>query len=147
MSSSQIPYFRDRIASAYRSIQTISEQQSQQPLKQGGWSRKQILGHLIDSALNNHQRFVRSALSGFYEGPSYEQAGWVAIHCYDAMSWSELLAHWRMQNELLSAVVDRIQEAQLSAECRVGDNPPVTLHFLIDDYLAHLDHHVQQIAG
>src|SRR4051794_35221894 len=53
--------FRDQIASGYHQLLQISEQQSRHPVREAGWSRKEILGHLIDSALNNHQRFVRAA--------------------------------------------------------------------------------------
>src|SRR5690348_17631841 len=118
--------FRDRISSAYQLLRGVSEQDSQQPAREGGWSRKEILGHLIDSALNNHQRFVRAALDGSYEGPTYEQNGWVDLHGYGELSWNELLNQWREQNRLLSRVVDRIAEERMAAVCRIGANEPVT---------------------
>ncbi|MBV9676158.1 MAG: DinB family protein [Acidobacteriaceae bacterium] len=139
--------FREQIHSVYQLLRQITEQQSQQPFREGGWSRKEILGHLIDSALNNHQRFVRAALTGAYDGPSYQQEGWVVIHGYKCMAWSILLEHWRGQNELLCEVVERIPEERFDALCRIGESAPVTLRFLIEDYLVHLHHHVQQIAG
>ena len=139
--------FRERISSAYELLRGVSEQSSQLPVREGGWSRKEILGHLIDSALNNHQRFVRAALDGFYNGPSYQQEGWVAMHGYQTMGWDVLLQHWRCQNELLCEVVERIPANRLGGQCRVGEDAPVTLRFLIEDYLAHLGHHVQQITG
>jgi hypothetical protein len=139
--------FRERIASAHHLLLNVSEQHSQHPYREGGWSRREILGHLIDSALNNHQRFVRAALDGSYEGPSYQQKGWVAMHGYGSMPWHVLLKHWHLQNELLSEVVERIPEAQSGVLCRVEGDPPVTLRFLVEDYLNHLDYHVRQIAG
>jgi len=139
--------FRECIGAVYQRLLGVSEQESQHPIRDGGWPRKEILGHLIDSALNNHQRFVRAALDGSYKGPSYEQKGWVAIHGYGDMPWSVLLEHWRWQNELLCEVVERIPESRLSAECRVGEDADVSLGFLIEDYLAHLGHHIQQITG
>lgn len=146
MSHANESRFREHISSSFKRLSSVSEQESQRPFREGGWSRKEILGHLIDSALNNHQRFVRAALEGVYVGPGYEQKGWVVMHGYGSMSWSALLEHWRMQNELLAEVVMRIPENRLTAECRVGDYAPMTLAYLIDDYLVHLDHHVQQIA-
>ena len=139
--------FRTHIDSVHQRLKAISEEDSQRPFREGGWTRREILGHLIDSALNNHQRFVRAALDGAYAGPSYQQVGWVAVHGYREMPWTRLVEHWRGQNELLSRVVERIPEDRLEAECRVGDDPPVSLHFLITDYLRHLDHHVSQIAS
>jgi DinB superfamily len=138
--------FRQQIASVHQLLLPITEQHAQRPFREGGWSRKEILGHLIDSALNNHQRFVRAALTGSYEGPSYQQEGWVVIHGYKCMAWSILLEHWRGQNELLCEVVERIPEERFDALCRVGEGAPVTLRFLVEDYLVHLHHHVQQIV-
>jgi hypothetical protein len=141
------PSFRQQIISVHERLLVISEQDSQRPWREGGWTSKEILGHLIDSALNNHQRFVRASLDGVYAGPSYEQKGWVAMHGYQSMAWSVLLEHWRWQNELLSKVVERIPEDRLEALCRVGDDAPVTLDFLVKDYVVHLQHHVKQIVG
>jgi hypothetical protein len=139
--------FRERITSTHTLLQNISEEESRQTFREGGWSKKEILGHLVDSALNNHQRFVRASLDGFYEGPFYHQEGWVAMHGYKLMTWPVLVEHWRRQNELLCEVVERIPEDRLDARCRVGTNAPVTLRFLVDDYLDHLGHHVLQITG
>jgi hypothetical protein len=139
--------FRERIASVHQLLLNVSEKDSQCPFREGGWSRSEILGHLIDSALNNHQRFVRAALDGAYDGPSYEQEGWVAVHGYGSMPWHVLLEHWHWQNELLCEVVERIPQSRLGVQCRVGENAPVTLRFLIEDYLDHLFHHVRQIVG
>jgi hypothetical protein len=67
------------------------------------------------------------------------------MHGYGSMPWASLLEHWRLQNRLLGEVIRRIPEARLEALCRVGNDPPVTLRFLVEDYLQHLDHHLQQI--
>ncbi len=139
--------FGDRIGAGHRALRDISEEQSLTAFREGGWTRKEILGHLIDSALNNHQRFVRAALNGSYEGPTYEQAAWVNIHGYRSMPWANLLEHWRLQNLLLGEVVQRVPERSLDAPCRVGDNVPVTLRFLIEDYLVHLEYHLDQILA
>jgi DinB superfamily len=138
--------FRQQIASFHRVLSSVTDQGSRVSVRDGGWSRKQILGHLIDSALNNHQRFVRASLDGSYEGPAYEQKGWVTMHGYDSMPWSTLLEHWRAQNDLLCEVVERIPEGRLEATCRVGNYPPVTLRFLVEDYLVHHSHHINQIV-
>src|SRR3954452_8452629 len=137
--------FGERIDSAHQALLSIPEEQSSHTLREGGWSRKEILGHLIDSALNNHQRFVRAALDGSYEGATYDQAAWVNIHGYHSMAWPALLEHWRLQNLLLGQVIQRVPENRLDAPCRVGENAPVTLRFLIEDYLVHLDYHLEQI--
>src|SRR5208337_839409 len=104
----------------------------------GTWSPKEELGHLIDSASNNHLRFVRAALEPDFRGPSYDQNGSVTLHGYQEMSWSDLLEFWRDYNLLLVRVVARIPEGKLNTPCRVGDSATVTLQFLIEDYVAHM---------
>jgi uncharacterized damage-inducible protein DinB len=139
--------FRADIAAARAKLEQIDEDTAAASLRHGGWSAKQTLGHLVDSALNNHQRFVRAALQGSYEGPTYEQEGWVGLHGYGDRPWRELVDHWQMQNDLLGAVVERIPENTHAAICKIGTNAPVTLRFLVEDYLVHLRHHVDQIAA
>jgi uncharacterized damage-inducible protein DinB len=138
--------FRNSISAAQAKLAQVTEEAACGTLRPGGWSCKQIIGHLIDSALNNHQRFVRASLEASYEGPSYEQKGWVDMHGYSEMPWKELLAHWQRQNELLCSVVDRIPEDKYAVTCKIGDYAPATLRFVVEDYLTHLHEHVTQIA-
>jgi len=117
------------------------------PYRPGGWTRKQILGHMVDSAANNHQRFVRAALEGEYSGPGYRQDGWVEIHGYAELPWETLLQLWVAAHGLLERVVARTPEERFSAKCVVGDGAPVTLQFLIEDYIVHQRHHLAQILS
>jgi hypothetical protein len=117
------------------------------PWRVGGWTRKQIVGHLLDSAANNRQRFVRAAADGYYSGPKYAQDAWVAAHGYAEQDWETLLRWWQVEHEILAAVVDRIPEERMGAECVVGDSAPVTLRFLIEDYLVHQRWHFAQLTG
>lgn len=94
----------------------------------GEWSRKQELGHLLDSTpQNNHQRIVLAALHGGYEGPTYAQNGWVDLHGYDDMSWDELLLHWSTRNQLLGRVIARIPKERLAAPVTIGTDPAMPL--------------------
>jgi len=68
------------------------------PLREGGWSRKQELGHLIDSATNNHVRFVVAALESGYSGSTYDADGWVDLHGYAEMDWTDLVDLWYSTN-------------------------------------------------
>ena len=139
--------FEQHIASVHSRLSAVSEQRSEQPYRDGGWLRKEVLGHLIDSALNNHGRFVGATIAGKCEGPGYAQEEWVQMHGYREMTWVALLEHWRLQNELLSRVVARIAPERLTSECRIAGGGPVTLRFMIEDYLRHMDHHAAQILG
>ena len=110
-----------------------------------GWSKKEILGHLIDSAANNHQRFVRASYHAAASFPTYDQNAWVRIQQYQASEWVGLVTLWSAFNRHLSDVIDRIPEEAKSSPCNVGKAEPVTLGFLVTDYLRHLQHHVSQI--
>src|SRR5262245_9114940 len=68
----------------------------------GKWTRKQILGHLIDSAFNNHQRFMRAQLTGVGRFEGYAQDSWVAIHRYHDRPWTDLVDLWRLVNDHLA---------------------------------------------
>jgi len=127
------------------SLLQVPEEIAALPWRDGGWTRKQVLGHMIDSAANNHQRFVRASLDGSYAGPFYAQEGWVAAHGYNETPWPTLIAWWQTYHEMLKAVVERISEDRLDAECRVGDDEQVTLRFLIEDYIVHQRHHLAQL--
>jgi DinB family protein len=137
--------FREALSSADSRLEQISEEISARPIRPAGWSSKEMLGHLIDSAINNHARFVGAALNGVYKGPTYQQNDWVDLHGYGDLSWATLIDHWRKQNQLLLRVVDRIPEDRLSAPCTIGEQAPVSLGFVIEDYLGHLEHHISQI--
>ena len=111
----------------------------------GKWSRKEVLGHLVDSALNNHQRFVRAQLANALEFPGYAQVDWVRCQDYASADWPALVELWRCVNRHLAHVVRRIPPEKLAVPCRIGDGVPVSLGDLVADYLRHLRHHLAQI--
>ena len=109
------------------------------------WSKKEILGHLIDSAANNHQRFVRAAYNAAAAFPPYAQTEWVRIQRYNESEWADLVALWSAYNRHLSDVIERIPEDALSAPCNIGKEEPAPLEFVIRDYLRHVRHHLNAI--
>jgi hypothetical protein len=129
-------------------LQTLdSGRVSVHPNGPASWSPKQELGHLIDSAANNHIRFVRAALEAEYQGPGYRQDEWVKIHGYQDIPWDLLVTFWFQYNTLLAAMVERIPPQRLSAICTIGDGKPVTLAFIIEDYVRHMQHHLDHILA
>jgi hypothetical protein len=142
---------REKLARAVHSAEAIlrlvSEDESNAPALKGGWSRKQVIGHLIDSASNNHQRFVRASLQGTLVFPAYDQEGCVRVQAVQSAPWPLLVTLWTNYNLYLAHVIAHLPSSQLEAPCRIGEDEPVTLRFLAEDYLTHLLHHLGQIGA
>ena len=124
----------------------ISEGDAARPRADGGWSRKQILGHLIDSAANNHQRFVRLQFETNLILPGYQQNYWVDTQHYQDRSWTDLVMLWRAYNLHLAHVVARINPATLGNVWKFTEGD-LTLEEIATDYPRHMRHHLQQISG
>jgi len=111
------------------------------------WSKKEILGHLIDSAANNHQRFVRAVYNAADQFPPYNQNEWVRIQQYNNSSWNLLVGLWSAYNRHLCDLIERIPDEAKTSPVGIGKDEPVTLEFIATDYLRHLRHHVEKIVG
>jgi hypothetical protein len=136
------------VATELPHLRTVTENQASRQLsKPGAWSKKEELGHLIGSAINNHARFVRMTLEDDYQGPSYAQDRWVALHAYRDLPWSALIDVWEKNNFLLMHLIAQIPGSRLSSQGVVGSNPPVTLRFLIEDYVLHMQHHLDHVLS
>jgi hypothetical protein len=128
-------------------LRQVSEADSGRPVLEGGWSRKQVLGHLIDSASNNHQRFVRAALADSLDFPGYDQNGCVRIEHVSNAAWTGLVDLWTSYNRYLAHVIAHLPAEKLDVPCRIGEHEPVTLAFLAEDYVNHLQHHLAQLGA
>ena len=118
------------------------------------WSAKEILGHLIDSASNNHGRFVRAQFEENFQIEGYRQNEWVEVQDYQNQEWQDLLIMWRQFNLLLSNLMfntsPRIREQEIQLGVFMPSSPnlkelPNTLGYLMEDYVAHIKHHLGQI--
>jgi hypothetical protein len=109
------------------------------------WSKKETLGHLLDSAANNHQRFVRVQ---FEKEPLivYDQNAWNQYSYHQKMNSSALINMWSTYNKHLAELMTRIPQEHLQNKCQVGNSTYVTLAFLIEDYITHMEHHLRQIV-
>ena len=132
------------VEAAVPKLRAISETRAERLRAPGKWSPKQVIGHLIDSAANNHQRFVRAQEGESYTGPGYTQDHWVAVQGYQAATWDDLIALWRAYNRHLARVIERIPEAKRGTTCAIGADEPMTLGFVASDYVRHVRHHLAQ---
>lgn len=109
------------------------------------WSRKEILGHLLDSATNNHQRFVRSQ---FEDAPSisYTQNNWVNYSNYNSLNSKLLISFWATYNKFIVELMNHISPENLKKECNSGGEKNETIEWLFNDYVTHLEHHLKQIV-
>lgn len=136
-------------------LATLSETAVRWRPKPAAWSTKEILGHLIDSAANNHQRFVRAAQQDDLVFPGYEQDYWVRVQGYASAPWHDVITLWGAYNRHLARVMalvsddvrfrrhDRHNMHVLGWQPYAADQP-ASLDDLMRDYVLHLKHHVSQ---
>ena len=110
------------------------------------WSKKQIIGHLIDSASNNHHRFVRAQ---FDLKPTilYDQEKWNDHGYYDQMPDEHVTSFWKLYNQHIIELIKRIPPELMEKECTMEDGSTRTIAWLFDDYVRHLEHHLGQIVS
>jgi DinB superfamily len=129
------------------SLRQIDESTASVRPKPGKWSNKEILGHLIDSAANNQQRFVRLQLTARIDLPGYQQDDWVRLNHYQDRRWQDLVDLWQMYNTHLATVIRHVDPKALKYVWHTPSGEDVDLEFIIRDYVVHMRHHLDQLLG
>ena len=127
---------------------SFTEEELRQRPAPGKWSRLEILGHLVDSALNNLKRFTEIQFSPQpYTLVPYPQDALVVANQYQELPVQHVLALWKILNQQICYVVEKIPPGMLTCPVRTQyeSNDPGTLGWLIADYVAHLEHHLKQV--
>jgi len=125
-------------------LQALTEASASRPEKTGKWCAKEVIGHLTDSAINNHARVMRLQIEVTPNLSGYEQVAWVSLQHYADSDWGRLLGIWATLNEHFASAVSHIDKARLANRGNVeGDE--LTLAFLIEDYIAHMEHHLRAL--
>ena len=148
--------FKETIDSSAERLRQMSETEAEQPRAEDHWSSKQIIGHLIDSAANNHARLVLGQLKDDLAFAGYDQNSWVRTNHYQEAQWSQLVDLWRAYNLHLQHVMAHASKEKMTTPCTlhtlqeiafntVPKSEAVTLEYLMKDYVDHLKHHLDQI--
>lgn len=120
------------------------------------WSKREVMGHLIDSASINHNRFVMAQMKDELVFDGYDQDEWVAAQGYQEVQWKDLVGLWARYNLHLAHMINKIPRDKLTeyrddhnldivAWKRVPDNKPITLRYFIWDYIGHMEHHLRRV--
>lgn len=137
---------RSAIADGRAFFDRVTDEETAAPLAPGKWSRKQTVGHLIDSASNNQQRLVRLLIEPGLVLPAYQQDRWVAVQRYDLRPWAELVDLWAAMNHHLAHTAEQADRACLTRTWQF-EGEEITLGFLLVDYVAHLLYHLRKLPG
>jgi hypothetical protein len=146
---------RRDVEDAVPRLRALGEASAVRPAE-GKWSPREIIGHLVDSASNNHQRFVRGQFQDTLVFPGYAQEDWVQAGQYQKAPWDDLVELWRTFNLQIARVMAatpaevRRRESLMHNFDQIGfktipQGQPATLDHLMRDYVAHLEHHLRQI--
>ncbi len=147
MKSEHLENLKSQISEHAPRLQRLTDEQMQKRVKPGGWSGKEILGHLSDSAAMNRQRIVRSQYEEVYEFPGYDQSKWVAIQAYNTYTWEHLVTLWAFEYQHLIHMLEHLPNQSAFDKCPVkfSSKDFVTLEWLVGHIYRHNDHHLQQI--
>ena len=130
---------------ASASLSSISAEDAAYQSAPEQWSKKQELGHLVDSACNNHQLIVRAQVEEEPSLPDYDGDRWVMLHDYQAMKWQQIVERWQIMNEQLLRAASKISSQTAERRLTVGEKS-MTLGFLVKDYVDHMLHHLRHIG-
>lgn len=121
----------------------MSETEVSNRLSPNKWSKKEIVGHLCDSAFNNIVRFVKIQYADQpYLIQPYNQEQWVVVQNYQETPLDEILTLFCTLNIQITNIIRNIPDEKLSYLCIIGNNQTKTLEWLIQDYLGHMEHHI-----
>jgi hypothetical protein len=143
---------------AVKTLLAFSDEEAARVPSLGKWSKKEIVGHLIDSAAVNHARFVKAQSSSDLLFEGYEQEDWVRLQRYRERRWEDLVKLWHAYNHHLASIMAAADESVRTrprfrhsldsiAFKIVASDQPTTLEYLMSDYVDHLEHHLRQVFG
>ena len=138
-------HLRETINHVLPLLQNITDAKASVKPRPEKWSYKEIIGHLIDSACNNQQKFVRTMQQPHLDFVGYKQDSWVAFQKYNKANWLEIIEIWVAYNRQIAHIIEQVDPSVLSHTIAIEGSEPFTLQFIMTDYAEHLKHHLRQI--
>lgn len=142
----KISEFKERIDNFYNELTNVEGDITEINPSENKWSLKEIVGHLVDSASNNHQRFIRMQFGDLIDFPAYDGEKWIKAENYNGMDWEVLIALWYSYNILILNLIGNVSEASLE-NVWIKDEKAFTLEELIHSYYEHIDTHIGHFRG
>ncbi|MGR3811048.1 DinB family protein [Jiulongibacter sp. NS-SX5] len=136
---------RELIALLRQPLLNLTEQEVSDKPNPTKWSKKEIIGHLIDSAVNNQKKFIMAQERNGQDITGYHQDEWVKLQAYHTADWATLVNLFCSINEHLAHVMENVEKSSLSHTLTIDGVGPFTLEFIIKDYNEHLKHHMKKV--
>ncbi len=148
--------FKKAIEQHYEQLSMLSTDLIRKKPAPDKWSPIELIGHLIDSACNNHRRFTIAQWQDHMVFDGYEQENWVTYQDYQHADWQQIVALWRAYNLHICRIMENTPIEKLQKEVRehnlhqiamvtVPKDQSVTLEYFMKDYIFHIEHHMNQI--
>ena len=139
-----------------KKLKTLDEQQSSVKPLPNKWSAKEILGHLVDSSINNSVRFVTGQFKDNMIFSGYEHEKWVLAQDYQNAGWDFIISLWKMNNSQICRLINNMPEEIIYKQHKehsldqiawkeIDKSVPASMEYLINDYIGHMKHHLNQI--
>lgn len=138
--------YRDIVDTFGKQLFEVDGEKAGIKLAEDKWSLKEIIGHLIDSATNNHQRFVRLQSGDLLEFPPYDAEVWIKAQKYNSMEWGLLVSLWYNLNYLLLNIIESTDE-KVYANAWVKNGERISFEFLVPDYFKHMGLHIEHFGS
>ncbi len=136
---------RETIASVLPLLKALTDAEASTKPQPNKWSKKEIIGHLIDSACNNQQKFVRTMQKPHLDFMGYQQNDWVALQRHNDAKWLEIIEIWQAYNLQIAHIIEHVDPSVLENTISIEGVGPFTLQFIMVDYVEHLKHHLKQV--
>jgi len=135
--------YKEIIENFYECLKSVDPELTKVKISEDKWTLREIIGHLIDSASNNHQRIVRLQISDLLDFPRYDGEQWISVQEYNNFDWECLINMWYQCNLLILHIINVINDEKLRNLWVIDEDNSITLEEVIHKYYVHLENHIE----